>query len=39
MHYYRLTMPPEGFDNPSHDNLPPPPPLTEPEPELQRPRR
>jgi len=30
MHYCRPTMPPEGFENPSHDN-PPPPPTSEPE--------
>jgi len=39
MHYYQLTMPHEGSDNPSHDSPPPPPPPTEPEPQPQRPRK
>jgi len=31
-HYYRPTMSPEGFDNPSHDSpLPPPPTVPEPQ--------
>jgi len=35
MHYYRLTMPPEGSDNPFHDSSPLPPPQTKPEPQPQ----